>query len=63
MIRERGGETLPGVFKSEAAALSWVKHRVVKGTVLHADEASIWNDLHARYEMKRIPPTATTWCL
>jgi hypothetical protein len=63
VIRERGGETLPGVFKTEGQALSWVRSRVVKGTVLHADEASIWNDLHARYEMKRIPPTATTWCL
>ena len=27
---------------------------VVKGTVPHADEASVWNDLHARYEVKRI---------
>ena len=48
------GETLPGVFKSESEALSWVRHRVVKGTVLHADEAPSWNDLHARYEMRRI---------
>lgn len=54
VIRERGGETLPGVFKSEGHALSWVKHRVAKGTVLHADEASVWNDLHTRYEVKRI---------
>ena len=54
VIRERGGETLPGVFRSEAHALTWVRHRVVKGTVLHADEASSWNELHARYEMKRI---------
>jgi ISXO2-like transposase domain len=27
---------------------------VAKGTVLHADEAPSWNDLHARYEVKRI---------
>jgi ISXO2 transposase-like protein len=54
VIRERGGETLPGVFKSESDALSWVAHRVRKGTVLHADEASSWNDLHARFVMKRI---------
>jgi len=54
VLRERGGETLPGVFRSEFHALSWVKHRVRKGTVLHADEASSWNDLHARYEVKRI---------
>jgi hypothetical protein len=45
---------LPGVFKSESQALAWVKRRVVKGTVLHADEASSWNDLHARFDVKRI---------
>jgi transposase-like protein len=54
VIRERGGETLPGVFKSEGAALSWIKSRVLRGTVLHADESSVWNELHARYEMRRI---------
>jgi hypothetical protein len=54
VIRERGGETLPGVFRSESHALAWIRHRVKKGTVLHADEASSWNDLHARFEVKRI---------
>ncbi len=54
VLRERGGETLPAVFKSEAEAQAWIKRRVVKGTVLHADEAPSWNDLHARFEMKRI---------
>lgn len=54
VLREHGGETLPGVFKSESEALDWIKRRVEKGTVLHADEASSWNSLHARYEMKRI---------
>ena len=54
VIREHGGETLPGVFASEGAALSWIKSRVEKGTVLHADEAPGWNDLHSRFEMRRI---------
>lgn len=54
VIRERGGETLPGVFKSESHALTWIKSRVVKGTVLHADAAPAWNDLHTRFEVKRI---------
>ena len=54
VIREKGGETLPGVFKSESDALSWIRSRVEPGTVLHADEAPAWNDLHARFEMKRI---------
>lgn len=54
VIREHGGETLPGVFKSEAQAIAWIKHRVRKDTILHADEAPAWNDLHSRYEMRRI---------
>jgi transposase-like protein len=54
VIREHGGETLPGVFSSESAALSWIKNRVEKGTVLHADESSAWNELHGKFAMKRI---------
>lgn len=54
VIRERGGETLPGVFRTEGQALSWIKSKVVKGTVLYADDAAVWNDLHARFEVKRI---------
>jgi transposase-like protein len=54
VIREHGGETLPGVFNSESAAVSWIKSRVEKGTVLHADEAGSWNELHSRFEVKRI---------
>jgi transposase-like protein len=54
VIREHNGETLPGVFKTEGAAVSWIRSRVEKGTVLSADEAGHWNDLHSRFEMKRI---------
>lgn len=54
VIRERGGETLPAVFKAEGHALNWIASRVTKGTVLHADEANSWNALHGRFEMKRI---------
>jgi transposase-like protein len=54
VIRERGGNTLPAVFKTESQALSFVRARVAKGTTLHADEAGPWNDLHIRYDMKRI---------
>ena len=42
------------MFKSESAALAWIKSRVVKGTVLNADEAAAWNPLHERFEVKRI---------
>jgi len=54
VLCEHGGETLPGVFASEGAAVSWIKSRVAKGTVLNADEASSWNDLHSRFEVKPI---------
>jgi transposase-like protein len=54
VIRERNGNSLPAVFRSEGQALSFIKSRIAKGTVVHADEAGAWNDLHGRYEMKRI---------
>jgi len=54
VIRERGGSTLPAVFKSESAALGWITSHVAKGTKVVADEAPSWNDLHAKYEVARI---------
>lgn len=54
IVRERNGRSLPAVFKSESAALSWIKSRIDLGTVVNADEAPGWNDLHTKYEMKRI---------
>src|SRR3984893_5405680 len=54
VIRERGGRTLPGVFRSEVEALSFIRRQVPKGTELYADEAGSWNDLHSRYELHRI---------
>ena len=54
IVRERDGKSLPAVFRSEGSALSWIKSRVAKGTVVNADEAGSWNELHSRFEMKRI---------
>ncbi len=54
IVRERNGNSLPAVFGSEGAALSWIKSRVEPGTVINADEAGSWNDLHSKFEMKRI---------
>lgn len=54
VVRERGGSTLPAVFKSESAALGWINARVAPGTKVVADEAPSWNALHARYEVSRI---------
>ncbi len=54
VIRERDGSTLPAVFRSEGQALNWIKSRIAKGTVVNADESPNWNELHSRFEMKRI---------
>lgn len=54
IVRERDGKSLPAVFRTEAQALNFIRARVAKGTVINADESNAWNDLHARYEMKRI---------
>ncbi len=54
IVRERNGQSLPAVFRSENAALSWIKSKINRGTVVNADEASGWNDLASKYEMKRI---------
>jgi hypothetical protein len=54
VARERGGRTLPAVFPTEAAAVSFIANRVAPGTKLMADEAADWNILHGRFEVSRI---------
>jgi hypothetical protein len=54
VIRQHGGDSIPAVFKSEAAAVGFIRAHVKPGTVANADEASGWDSLHARFEMKRI---------
>jgi transposase-like protein len=54
IIRERDGKSLPAVFRSEGQALNFIKSRIAKGTVVNADESANWNELHSRFEMKRI---------
>ena len=54
VIRERGGNTLPGVFRSEAEALGFIRSNVAPKTALYADEAAAWDALHARFELRRI---------
>jgi len=54
IVRERGGNGVPAVFKSEAQAISFISKRIAKGTTVNADEASSWDALHSRFEMKRI---------
>ena len=54
VIRERNGRTKTKVFKSEDASVSFIKSSLDKATVVHADEAASWNDLHAQFEIFRV---------
>ena len=54
VIRERDGRTLSQVFPNESASTGFIKSRVDRNTIVNADEAGSWNELHASFEMKRI---------
>jgi transposase-like protein len=54
IVRERGGQSVPAVFHSESQASAFIRARIAKGTVVHADEAASWDNLHERFEVKRI---------
>lgn len=54
VARERDGETLTQVHKSEADGEAFVAATVAHGSTIHADEASHWDALEARYLTKRI---------
>lgn len=54
IIRERGGQSLPAVFRQEGGSARYLMSRIQRGTIVHADEASAWDPLHAIFEMRRI---------
>lgn len=54
IVRERNGNSLPAVFRSEGNALSFIRARIAKGTIVNADEGTAWNDLHGQFEMRRV---------
>jgi transposase-like protein len=54
VAREKGGKTLPFVFKTEPEALATLGERIEAGSTVHADEATHWDALHSRYLTKRI---------
>jgi hypothetical protein len=54
IVRERGGNSVPAIFHSESQASAFIRARIAKGTVVHADEAGSWDNLHERFEIKRI---------
>lgn len=54
IVRERNGNGVPAVFKTEAQAFKFIAARVAKGSVVNADEATSWERLHERFEVRRI---------
>ena len=44
VVRERGGQTLPAVFRAEVDGLGFIISAGPRGTELMADEATSWND-------------------
>lgn len=53
-LRQRDGETKTFVGKSEAEGVAHAFANVCEGTTVHADEASHWDKLAARFPIKRI---------
>ena len=40
--------------RAESQAFAFIRARIAEGTVVHADEAGSWDNLHERFEVKRI---------
>lgn len=54
VVREVLGRTLPFVVARESAAVPLIRQNVASGTMVHADESSAWDVLHASYPMMRV---------
>ncbi|MBL8567166.1 MAG: IS1595 family transposase [Hyphomicrobiaceae bacterium] len=54
VARERKGRTVTTVTKTEADGVAFVRAVVADGSEVHADEASHWDNLHAKYLTWRI---------
>ncbi|MFM6932806.1 MAG: IS1595 family transposase [Novosphingobium sp.] len=52
--RERDGESLTVVAKSEAQGGEMIAARIHHMSTVHADEASHWDELHAKFDTRRI---------
>lgn len=55
--RERGGQSLTIVAKSEARGGEMIAASIHHMSTVHADEASHWDDLHAKFDTQRINHT------
>lgn len=61
VMRERNGRALAFVAKSEAAAVDKVVERIEDGTQVHADEATVWDELHTKFDARRVNHSVCFW--
>jgi transposase-like protein len=54
VMRERGGNTITFVTKTEGASVPMIRQRIEAGSTVYADEASHWDVLQAKFAVKRI---------
>ena len=54
VAREVMGRTVPFIVPYEGAAVPLIRQHVASGTIVHADEGSGWDVLHASYDMRRV---------
>lgn len=54
VARERHGKTITFVSKTEDASLPVLNNCIADGATVYADEASHWDQLHARFDTKRV---------
>ncbi|MBL8648974.1 MAG: IS1595 family transposase [Sphingopyxis sp.] len=54
VMRERGGKSLPFVVANEGDAVPYVRDHVANLAVLHADEGTGWDALHAGWMTERV---------
>ncbi|MDO8296059.1 MAG: IS1595 family transposase [Caulobacter sp.] len=54
VMRERDGQTVTHVAKSEGAAVPHIMSKIAANSIIHADEATSWDRLDVRYAMARI---------
>lgn len=61
VMRARKGGTKTFVFKSEAESLETVVANAEDATQIHADEATVWDALHSRFDARRVNHSVCFW--
>ena len=54
VMRERKGRSLAYVFRTEDRSVQTIRERVETGTTIYVDEGTGWDELHARYDVRRV---------